>query len=137
MRALSGDSAVAAIDSWTLSGSIPTEVCCPCLHHTWQIGDFFVSATPRNALVYVPSVNVFVLTGDVRLFEETFENVANSVRRGVVVDYAASLTMLSLVSPDLCIRICIELSSPEPDLHTVESSIPHVPIAYPTCTPKM
>lgn len=39
-----------------------------------------VPAAPANALVYVPSENVFVLTGDVRRFEETFENVINSVR---------------------------------------------------------
>lgn len=39
------------------------------------------SSTPRNTLVYVPSDNVFVLTGDVRRFEETFENVSETVRR--------------------------------------------------------
>lgn len=36
-------------------------------------------ALPETTLVYVPSEQVFVLTGDVGLFEKTFENVSESV----------------------------------------------------------
>lgn len=44
--------------------------------------------SPRNSLVYIPSIGVFVLTGDVRRFEETFENVSEAV---------STLDLLSLI----------------------------------------
>ncbi|KAF7797265.1 hypothetical protein EIP86_008460 [Pleurotus ostreatoroseus] len=36
------------------------------------------SSTPQDSLVYVPSEDVFILTGDVGRFEETFENVSET-----------------------------------------------------------